>query len=146
MPSRFLRRLQKTVGFGTAAVVGKAVLRQAFIWQMSVSITAHLATQPDSTSLESLAALADRSVVSEKDVEEVKHGVAEIKVSESSKLVRLLEDLSCRLKKHDTATTKKKNYGHRQNNDNSDSNKLILHNAQAKLSFLVTRIVTGQKF
>ena len=146
MPSRFLRRLQKTARFGTAAVVGKAVLRQAFIRQMPVSIGAHLATQPDSTSLESLAVLADCSVVSENDVEEVKHGVADIKVSESSKLVGLLEDLSRRLKKLDTATTKKKNYGHRQNNDNSDSKKLILHNAQAKLLFLVIQIVTGQKF
>ena len=31
IPSRFLRRLQKTAGFSTAAVVGKAVIRQAFI-------------------------------------------------------------------------------------------------------------------
>ena len=28
IPSRFLRRLQKTAGFGTKAVVGKAVIRQ----------------------------------------------------------------------------------------------------------------------
>ena len=34
IPSRFLRRLQKTAGFGTKAVVGKAVIRQAFIRQM----------------------------------------------------------------------------------------------------------------
>ena len=57
IPSRFLRRLQKTAGFGTTAVVEKAVIRQAFIRQMPVSIRAHLATQPDSASLESLAAL-----------------------------------------------------------------------------------------
>ena len=31
IPSRFLRRLQKTAGFGTKVVVGKAVIRQAFI-------------------------------------------------------------------------------------------------------------------
>ena len=31
IPSRFLRRLQKTAGFGTKTVVGKAVIRQAFI-------------------------------------------------------------------------------------------------------------------
>ena len=31
IPSRFFRRLQKTAGFGTAPVVGKAVIRQAFI-------------------------------------------------------------------------------------------------------------------
>ena len=47
IPSRFLRRLQKRAGFGTAAVVGKAVIRQALIRQMPVSIRAHLATQPD---------------------------------------------------------------------------------------------------
>ena len=99
---------------------------------MPVSIRAHLATQPDSASFESLAVLADRAVASENDVEEVRHGVAEIKVSESSKLVGLLEDLSRRLKKLETATAKKKNYGHRQNNENSNSRKLILPNAQDK--------------
>ena len=31
IPSRFLRQLQKTAGFETKAVVGKAVIRQAFI-------------------------------------------------------------------------------------------------------------------
>ena len=45
-PSRFLRRLQKTAGFGTTAVVGKAVIRQLFIRQMPASIRAHLATTP----------------------------------------------------------------------------------------------------
>ena len=44
IPSRFVRRLR----FGTKAVVGKAVIRQAFIRQMPASIRAHLATQPDS--------------------------------------------------------------------------------------------------
>ena len=34
IPSRFFRRLQKTAGFGTKAVVGKAVIHQAFIRQM----------------------------------------------------------------------------------------------------------------
>ena len=34
IPSRFLRRLQKTAGFSTKAMVGKAVIRQAFIRQM----------------------------------------------------------------------------------------------------------------
>ena len=48
IPSRFLRRLQKMAGFGTQAVVGKTVTRQAFIRQMPTSIRAHLATQPDS--------------------------------------------------------------------------------------------------
>ena len=51
IPSRFLRKLQMTAGFGTKAVVGRAVIRQAFIRQMPASIRAHLATQPDSASL-----------------------------------------------------------------------------------------------
>ena len=59
--SRFLRRLQKTAGFGTKATVGKAVIRQAFIRQMPPSVHAHLATQPDSASLKNLAMLADRA-------------------------------------------------------------------------------------
>ena len=70
IPSRFLRRLQKTAGFGTKAVVGKAVIRQAFIRQMPASIRAHLVIQPDSATLESLAVLADRALVAEEDVEE----------------------------------------------------------------------------
>ena len=60
---------------------------------MPVSIRAHLTTQPDSASLEYLAVLADRAVALENDVKEIKHGVAENKVSESVKLVGLLEDL-----------------------------------------------------
>ena len=105
IPSRFLRRLQKTAGFGTKAVVGKAVIRQAFIRQMPASIRAHLATQPDSASLENLVVLADRALAAEQDVEEIKLGVAEIKVDETSKLVGLLEDLSKRIKKLETVTT-----------------------------------------
>ena len=113
IPSRFLRRLQKTAGFGTKAVVGKAVIRQAFIRQMPASFRAHLATQPDSASLESLAVLADRALAAEQDVEESKPGVAEIKVDETSKLVGLLEDLSKRIKKLETVTTseRKRNKG-----------------------------------
>ena len=61
IPSRFLRRLQKTAGFGTKAVVGKAVIRQAFIRQMPPSVRAHLATQPDSASLENFAILLRRT-------------------------------------------------------------------------------------
>ena len=87
IPSWFLRRLKKTAGFGTSAVVGKAVIRQTFILQMPMSIRAHLATQPDSVSLESLAVLADHVLASENDVVESKHGVAEIQVSESAKLL-----------------------------------------------------------
>ena len=113
IPSRFLRRLQKTAGFGTKAVVGKAVIRQAFIRQMPASIRAHLATQPDSATIESLAMLADRALVSAADVKESKLWVAEIKVGETTKLVGLLEDLSKRLKKLETATAaeKKRNQG-----------------------------------
>ena len=105
IPSRFLRRLQKTAGFGTKAVVGKAVIRQAFIRQMPASIRAHLATQPDSATLESLAVLADRALAAEEGVEESKPGVAEIKVEETTKLVGLLEDLSKRIKRLETVTT-----------------------------------------
>ena len=106
IPSRFLRRLQKTAGFGTKAVVGKAVIRQAFIPQMPASIRAHLATQPDSATLENLAVLADRALAAEEDV-------AEIKVEETTKLVGLLEDLSRRIKKLETVTTseRKRNKG-----------------------------------
>ena len=105
IPPRFLRRLQKMAGFGTKAVVGRAVIRQAFIRQMPASIRAHLATQPDSASLESLAMLADQALASENDVDESKPGVAEIKVSKTGKLVGLLEDLSRRLKKLETVTS-----------------------------------------
>ena len=113
IPSRFLRRLQKTAGFGTKAVVGKAVIRQAFIRQMPASIRAHLATQPDSATLESLAVLADRALAAEEDVEESKLGVAEIKVEETAKLVGLLEDLSKRIKRLELVTTaeRKRNKG-----------------------------------
>ena len=60
IPLRFLRWLQKTAEFGTLAVIGKAMIRQAFIRQMPVSIRGHLETQPNSGSLDSLAVLADR--------------------------------------------------------------------------------------
>ena len=107
------------------AVVGKAVIRQAFIRQMPVSIIAHIATQPDSASLESLAVLADR-------VLKLKQGVAGIQVSESAKLVGLLEDLSRRLKKLETVTAEKKNYGHKQTPEYRVSKKPLVPNAQAE--------------
>ena len=137
IPSRFLRRLQKTAGFGTKAVVGRAVIRQAFIRQMPASIRAHLATQPDSASLESLAMLADQALASEKDVEEIKPGVAEIKVSETGKLVGLLEDLSRRLKKLETATStmaaeKRRNTGRAQTNNNRTPRAQYVPNVQAQ--------------
>ena len=101
IPSRFLRRLQKTTGFGKTAVVGKAVIRQAFIRQMPASIGAHLATTPDSTSFESLAVLADRAIVSENDAKDNSVGVAEVRVNDSEKLIRIMEDISRRLKLQD---------------------------------------------
>ena len=133
IPSRFLRRLQKTAGFGTKAVVGKAVIRQAFIRQMPASIRAHLATQPDSATLESLAMLDDRALASEADVEESKPGVAEIKVDETTELVGLLEDLSKRLKKLETATAaeKKKNQGRGRVNNHYTPRPTFIPNIQA---------------
>ena len=135
IPSRFLRRLQKTAGSGTKVVVGKAVIRQAFIRQMPPSVRAHLATQPNSASLENLAMLADRAVAAEKDVDEAKPGVAGINVCESGKLGELLEDLSCRLKKLETATvkaTKKKTYRHSQPNENRAAKTQFVLTVQAK--------------
>ena len=130
IPSRFLRRLQKTAGFGTKAVVGKAVIRQAFIRQMPASIRAHLATQPDSATLESLA---DRALAAEEDVEESKPGVAEIKVEETTKLVGLLEDLSRRIKKLETVTTseRKRNKGRGRVNNNYAPAPAFAPNVQA---------------
>ena len=58
---------------------------------MPTSIRAHLATQPDSATLESLVMLADRTLASETDVQESKPGVAEIKIDKTAKLVGLLE-------------------------------------------------------
>ena len=80
---------------------------------MPAFIRAHLATQPDSASFESLVVLADRALAAEQDVEESKPGVAEIKVDETSKLVGLLEDLSKRIKRLETVTTseRKRNKG-----------------------------------
>ena len=133
IPSRFLRRLQKTAGFGTKAVVGKAVNRQAFIRQMPASIRAHLATRPDSATLESLAVLADRALAAEEDVEESKPGVAEIKVEETTKLVGLLEDLSRRIKKLETVTTseRKRNKGRGRVNNNYAPAPAFAPNVQA---------------
>ena len=60
---------------------------------MPVFIRAHLETQPDSASLENLGNLANRALASENDAKDISAGVAEIQVSESVKLIRLLEDL-----------------------------------------------------
>ena len=136
IPSRFLRRWQKSAGFGTKAVVGKAVnICLAFIRQMPPSVRAHLATQPDSASLENLAMLADRAVAAEKDVDEAKPGVAEINVSESGKLVGLLEDLSRRLKKLETRL---------QANENRATKTQFVPNVQAKPFVPSNQAVTRQ--
>ena len=102
---------------------------------MPTAIRAHLATQPDSASIESLAVLADRALASEMDVEEVKQGVAGIQVSESGKLVLLLEDLSSGLKKLETATAtaaKKRNYGPSHTAENRATKTPFAPSVQAK--------------
>ena len=102
---------------------------------MPPSVRAHLATRPDSVSLENLAMLADSAVAAEKDVDEAKPGIAERNVSESRKLVGLLEDLSRRLKKLKTATakaTQKKTYGRSQANENRAAKTQFVPNVQAK--------------
>ena len=114
IPSRFLRRLQKMAGFATTAVVDKAVIRQAFIGQMPASFRAHLATTPDSTSLESLAVLADRAIASENDVKDNSVGVAEVRVNDSEKLIGIMEDISRRLEKLETSGHQKKQFNHKQ--------------------------------
>ena len=134
--SRFLRRLQKTTGFGTAAVVGKAVIRQAFIRQMPASIRAHLATTPDSTSLESLAILADRAIASENDAKDNSVGVAEVRVNDSDKLIGILDDISRRLKKLETSGHQKKHYNNKQQTtrrrDSTTENRIFSPNANVR--------------
>ena len=100
---------------------------------MLASIRAHLETQPESATLESLAVVADRALASEADVEESKPEVAEIKVDETTKLVGLLEDLSKRLKKLETATTaeKKRNQGRGRVNNHYTPRPTFIPNVQA---------------
>ena len=91
--------------------------------------------------------LADRAVVADKDVDKAKRGVAEINVSESGKLVGLLEDLSGRLKKLETATakaTKKKTYGHSQSTENGAAKSQFVPNVQAKPLIPNNQAVTRQ--
>ena len=81
--------------------------------------------------------LADRAVASENDVEKAKQGLAEILVSESGKLVGLLEDLSRRFKKLETATAtataaKKKNYRHPHTAENRAPKTPFMPNVQAQ--------------
>ena len=77
--------------------------------------------------------MADRALASEADVEESKPGFAEIKVDETTKLVGLLEDLSRRLKKLETANTseKKKNKGRGHVNNNYTPTPTFAPNVQA---------------
>ena len=77
--------------------------------------------------------LADRALASETDVEESKPGVAEIKVDETTKLVGLLEDLSKRLKKLETATAaeKKRNQVRGRANNHYAPMPTFIPNAQA---------------
>ena len=77
--------------------------------------------------------LADRALASETDLEESKSGVAEIKVDETTKLVGLLEDLSKRLKKLETATAadKKRNQGRRRAYNHYAPRPTFISNAQA---------------
>ena len=100
---------------------------------MPASIRAHLATRPDSATLESLAMLADRALASEADVEESKPGVAEIKVNKTTELVGLLEDLSKRLKKLETVTAaeKKRNQGRGRVNNHYAPRPTFIPNVQA---------------
>ena len=114
---------------------------------MPPSVRAHLATQPDSASLENVAMLADRAVTAEKDIDEAKQGVAEINVGESGKLVGLLEDLSRRPKKLKTATakaTQKKTYGRSQRTENRAAKTEFVPNVPAKPFVPNNQTVTRQ--
>ena len=84
---------------------------------MPASIRAYLATTPDSTSLESLAVLADRAIASENDVKENSVGVAEVRVNDSEKLMGIMEDISRRLKKLETSGHQKKQFNNKQQTD-----------------------------
>ena len=99
---------------------------------MAASIRAHLATQPDSATLESLAVLADRALAAKEDVEESKPGVAEIKVEKTTKLVGLLEDLSRRIKKtRNRDSERKRNKGRGRVNNNYAPAPAFAPNVQA---------------
>ena len=81
--------------------------------------------------------LADRALASKNDVDESEPGVAEIKVSQTGKLVGLLEDLSRRLQKLETATStmateKRRNTGRARTNDNRAPRAQYVPNVQAK--------------
>ena len=71
-----------------SAVVGKAVIRQAFIRQMAASIRSHLAMTPDSTSLESLVILAERALASENDAKDSGLGVCRDSIEQQREINR----------------------------------------------------------
>ena len=81
---------------------------------MLTSIRTHLATQPNSTLLESLANLADRAFASENDEKETIVGVSEINVKESTKIIGLIEDILKRLERLETSGAKKKHFNNKQ--------------------------------
>ena len=74
-----------------------------------------------------------KSILIERNVEESKPGVAEIKVDKTTKLVGLLEDLSKRLKKLETATAadKRRNQGRGRANNHYAPRPTFIPNAQA---------------
>ena len=80
---------------------------------------------------------ADWALASENDVDGSKPRVAEIKVSETGKLVGLLEGLSRRLKKLETATStmaaeKRRNTGRARTNNNRAPKAQYVPNVQAQ--------------
>ena len=94
---------------------------------MPAYIRAHLATTPDSTSLESLAVLADRAIASENEEKDNSVGVAEVRVNHSEKLIGIRKDIFRRLKKLETSGHQKKHYNNKQQTtrrrDNTTENK-----------------------
>ena len=81
---------------------------------MPASIRAHLATTPNSMSLENLAVLADRARASENDAKDNSVGFAEVRVNDSEKLIGIMEDISRRPKKLETSGHQKKHYNNKQ--------------------------------
>ena len=120
-------------------------LAKPFIRQMPASIWAHLATTPDSTSLESLAVLADRGLASETDVKDSSMGVDEVRVNDRERLW-IMEDISKRLKKLKTSGNQKKQFNNKDQTENrsnrATNKKTFFANANARpftLWFLIVR-------
>ena len=81
----------------------------------------HLATTLDSTSLESLAALADRALALENDTKDSSVGVAEIQMNDSAKIMGIMENISRRLQQLETAGAKKKHFNNKPQTDSGAS-------------------------